>query len=85
MMSGNSKVGSVTITVTKSKTKAPKKTSISTLKAGKKKFVVKWKKQKSISGYQVQYSTDKKFRKGKKTTTIKKSRRVEKDGDRSKV
>ena len=73
MMSGNSKVGSVTITVTKSKTKAPKKTSIFALKAGKKKFVVKWKKQKSISGYQVQYSTDKKFRKGKKTTTIKKA------------
>ena len=40
------------------------------LTAGKKKFTVKWKKAKkseSVSGYQIQYSTDKKFKKNVKT------------------
>ncbi|MDE6957614.1 MAG: Ig-like domain-containing protein [Lachnospiraceae bacterium] len=72
MMSGSSKAASVTITVAKSgKSEVIKKTAVSSLKAGKKSFVVKWKKQKSIAGYQIQYSTDKGFRKGNKTITIK--------------
>ena len=40
--------------------------------AGKKRFTVKWKKQTSgTTGYQIQYSTDRKFKKGVKTVTIK--------------
>ena len=51
----------------------PKKTTLSGVKAGKKKMTVKWKKQsKQVTGYQVQYSVNKKFKKGVKTSTIKK-------------
>ena len=52
----------------------PKATSISSLKAGSKKFTVKWKKQATqTTGYQVQYSTDKNFKKNNKTVTISKN------------
>lgn len=63
------------------KTSKPKikGTSISKVTAGKKKAVVRWKKQtKSTTGYQIQYSTDKKFRKGDKTVTIKKNKTTSK-------
>ena len=57
----------------------PKATSISSLKAGSKKFTVKWKKQATqTTGYQVQYSASSKFSKvktvtvGKNTTVSKK-------------
>ena len=57
----------------------PKATSISSLKAGSKKFTVKWKKQATqTTGYQVQYSASSKFSKaktvtvGKTKTTVKK-------------
>ena len=36
------------------------------LKKNKKKIVVSWKKQKKITGYQIMYATNKKFKKGKK-------------------
>ena len=36
---------------------------LGTPKAQRKAFQVRWKKQSGITGYQVQYSTDKKFRK----------------------
>ena len=36
------------------------------LTTGKKKFTVQWKKDKKADGYQVQYSTDKKFKKERK-------------------
>ena len=52
------------------KDQKPSKISIQKLTAGKKKFTVKWKKAKkseSVSGYQIQYSTDKKFKKNVKT------------------
>ena len=53
----------------------PKATSISSLKAGSKKFTVKWKKQTTqTTGYQVQVATNKKFKKNKKTVTIKKQK-----------
>ena len=53
----------------------PKATSISSLKAGSKKFTVKWKKQATqTTGYQVQVATNKKFKKNKKTVTIKKQK-----------
>ena len=42
----------------------PKTTSIRSLKAGKKSFAVKWaKKTTQVSGYKVEYSTDKNFKK----------------------
>ena len=52
-----------------------KKTSISKLKAGKKSITVIWKKQaaKGIKGYEIQYSTDRSFKKdSSKKLTIKK-------------
>ena len=53
----------------------PKATSISSLKAGSKKFTVKWKKQATqTTGYQVQVATNKKFKNNKKTVTIKKQK-----------
>jgi uncharacterized protein YkwD len=50
----------------------PKKPTIKSLKKGKKSFILKWKKIKDVKGYQVQYSTSKKFKKAKKIN-IKKS------------
>ena len=50
----------------------PKGTSVSKVKAAKKGFKVTWKKQATqTTGYQVQYSTDKNFKKGNKTVTVK--------------
>ena len=40
-----------------------KKANISSLKKGKKSISVKWKKVKSVKGYQIEYSTSKKFTK----------------------
>lgn len=43
------------------------------LKAGKKSITVQWKKQADVSGYQIQYSANKKFKKnGTKIKTVKK-------------
>lgn len=77
---GGKKVGIYTVTITGkgdytgtvcvTYTILPKSTSITKLSAAAKKFTVKWKKQtKETTGYQVQYSTDKKF--SKKTTISK--------------
>ena len=53
---------------------APKGTKIKSISKGKKKITVKWKKQtKQTNGYQIQYSTSKKF-KGAKMKTIKKNK-----------
>ncbi len=51
----------------------PKKPTIKSLKKGKKSFILQWKKIKDVKGYQVQYSTNKKFKKAKKVN-IKKSK-----------
>ena len=48
----------------------PKKPEMKKLTAGKKKFTVQWKKDKKADGYQVQYSTDKKFKKNVKNVVI---------------
>lgn len=42
-----------------------------TLSKGKKSIKVKWKKAKSAAGYQIQYATDSKFKKNKKTVSVK--------------
>ena len=57
----------------------PKGTKISKLKAGKKRFTAKWKKQTvQTSGYQLQYCLKKSFASKTKTITIGKSKKVEK-------
>ena len=48
-----------------------KKVNVASAKAGKKSVKVTWKKVKGIKGYQIQYSTNKKFKKGNKTITVK--------------
>lgn len=52
-----------------------KKTTLKSAKNAKgKKIVVKWKKNTAGNGYQIQYSTSKKFAKGNKTKTISKNK-----------
>ena len=53
-------------------------TSISIIKAQDRAFTVKWKKKSNITGYQIQYSTNSKFKKGNKTIKIKKAKTVSK-------
>lgn len=60
---------SVTAAQSAKATAKPKATSISKLVKGKKSFKVTWKKISGVNGYQVQYSTSKKFT--KKTTKTK--------------
>ena len=50
----------------------PKKPEMNKRTAGKKKFTVQWKKDKKADGYQVQYSTDKKFKKNVKSVNVSK-------------
>lgn len=53
----------------------PVKTRIASVKSTKSKnMVMKWKKDTKATGYVIQYSTDKKFKKGVKTVTITKNK-----------
>lgn len=81
--SGDSKPGKkkVTVTfkgnysgkVTKEYKIVPKTQSITSLKTpSKKKLKVAWKKDSTVTGYQIQYSTSKNFKKDKKSVTISK-------------
>lgn len=66
-------------TYTKTFKIVPNGTKLSSVKAGKKSFTATWKKQKTqTSGYQISYSTDKKFAKSVKTSTISKNTTVKK-------
>ena len=57
----------------------PVKTKIASVKSTKSKnMVVKWKKDTKATGYVIQYSTDKKFKKGVKTVTITKNKTTSK-------
>ncbi|MBS5516885.1 MAG: leucine-rich repeat protein [Roseburia intestinalis] len=57
----------------------PVKTRIASVKSTKSKnMVVKWKKDTKATGYVIQYSTDKKFKKGVKTVTITKNKTTSK-------
>lgn len=57
----------------------PKNTTLSKVTAGKKAFTAKWKKQtKQTTGYELQYSTNKSFKKGNKTVKITKNKTVSK-------
>lgn len=57
-----------TITVT-----VPTVTNVKKASAGKSQMTVQWKKNTTGKGYEVQYTTDKKFKKGVKTVKIKKN------------
>ena len=86
--SGNNKVGQATMTITGKGNYSgsrkvsfkiiPKGTKISRLAKGKGSIRIKWKKQAEkmpssrISGYQIQYATNSKFTKDKKTVRVKK-------------
>ena len=61
-------------TTKNTETVKPKKTSIKKLSKGKKKFTVTWAKVSGVKGYQVQYSTDKKFKKNNKSVTVTKQK-----------
>ena len=52
----------------------PKSAKIKKLKPAKKAVSVEWKKVSGVKGYQVQVATDKKFKKNKKTATVKKQK-----------
>lgn len=53
-------------------------TTITSVKAQSKAFTVKWKKKSGITGYQIQYSTNSKFKKGNKSIKIKNAKTVSK-------
>lgn len=56
----------------------PKGTTLSGIAAAKKGFTVKWKKGKSINGYEIQYALNSKFTKGKKSVKVTKAATVSK-------
>lgn len=65
----NSATRKITVTV------KPKKMAVPGLKSAKKKtLTVTWKKDAKASGYKIQYSTDKNFKKSVKTTAVKKNK-----------
>ena len=65
----NYNAASVTVTIKAS----PAKQTLKSLKAVKgRKLTVTWKKDTRATGYQIQYSTDKNFKKGVKTATVSK-------------
>lgn len=61
-------------TTKNTETVKPKKTSIKKLSKGKKKFTVTWAKVSGVKGYQIQYSSDKKFKKNNKSITVTKQK-----------
>ena len=60
-------------------------TSITSLSAKDNGFTVKWKKKTKITGYQIQYSTNSKFKKGNKSIKIKNAKTVSKKITKLKV
>ena len=60
-------------------------TTITSIKAQNKAFTVKWKKKSSITGYQIQYSTNSKFKKNNKKIKIKNAKTISKKITKLKV
>ena len=58
-------------------TKIPS-TSISSIKVKNEAITIKWKKKSGITGYQIQYSTNSKFKKGNKSIKIKNAKTISK-------
>ena len=65
-------------------TKIPS-TSISSIKVKNEAITIKWKKKSGITGYQIQYSTNSKFKKGNKSIKIKSAKTVSKKITKLKV
>lgn len=61
-------------TTKNTETVKPKKTSIKKLSKGKKKFTVTWAKVSGVKGYQIQYSSNKTFKKNNKSVTVTKQK-----------
>lgn len=70
--SGNTQVSDSTSASPDGTVKAPKASSLKSLKGKKRSIIIKWKKISGANGYQIVLATDKKFKKNKKTVTIKK-------------
>lgn len=71
----NNKYGEFTL---KAKTyPTPKKLTVTSVKAGKQKITVKWKKAENAVGYQIVYAQNKKFSKGKKIVNVTSKKAVE--------
>ena len=51
-----------------------KSAAIKKLKSAKKAIAIEWKKVSGVNGYEIQVATDKKFKKNKKTVTVKKQK-----------
>lgn len=67
------------ISIKSTAVKKPNRTVIKKLSKGKKSFKVYWRKLNGVTGYQVQYSTSKKFYKSKtKTVTVKGNKNISK-------
>ena len=60
-------------------------TTITSVKAKSEAFTIKWKKKTNIAGYQIQYSTNSKFKKGNKSIKIKNVKTVSKKITKLKV
>ena len=60
-------------------------TSITSLSAKDNGFKIKWKKKSGITGYQIQYSTNSKFKKGNKSIKIKNAKTISKKITKLKV
>ena len=63
-----------TLTTSTKAVSKPKSAKFKKVKAAKKAVSVEWKKVSGVKGYQVQVATDKKFKKNKKTATVKKQK-----------
>lgn len=61
-------------TTKNTETVKPKKTSIKNSVKAKKKFTVTWAKVSGVKGYQIQYSSNKKFKKNNKSVTVTKQK-----------
>ena len=70
----NKATKTITITINPSPVQISKLTNSSS-----KKLNVKWNKNTTVNGYQIQYSTDKNFKKDVKTVTISKNSTTSKD------
>ena len=60
--------------ITSAQVQKPNKTSVKKSKAKKGSVELTWSKTKGVKGYEIQLATDKKFKKNKKTVTIKKQK-----------
>lgn len=63
-------IGSFSGTISRTFYIKPRTGALSSLKAGKKSFTVKWKIRNEATGYQIQYSTNSKFKSGNKTSSV---------------